>query len=367
MKIKKEKLLKILKSVKDPTGGTNIVDAQLVNDIEIEEDAVSFTIHIPRNDAQVKMSLLESCTDVINYVYPNMGVNVHFQETGMPGGSPFANRGPLPQVKNFIAVASGKGGVGKSTVAVNLALGLHELGAKVGLLDTDFHGPSIPTMMGIEGEQPMVKKVYDKPKLIPIENYGVHIMSLGLVVDPQQAVVLRGPRLSGVLKQFINDCMWPELDYLVIDLPPGTGDIQLSLVQSLAVTGAVIVTTPQDVSLNDAIKARNMFRIENINVPILGIVENMAYFTPPELPDKKYYIFGKDGGKRLAKDSNTVLLGQVPIVQGVREGGDTGKPAVLDKENPARDEFLKIAKNLARQTARRNESMDPTQQVQMKR
>lgn len=369
MKIKEEKLLKILENVPAPNGVTDIVSAGLVKDINIMEDAVQFTILIPMGGGgKVKMPLMEKCTDVIKYVYPDMNVHVHFEENHTVQGPQQSKPvGPLPQVHNFIAVASGKGGVGKSTVAVNLALGLREIGARVGILDADLHGPSVPTMLGIQDQQPMVKKVYGQPKLVPIDKDGLHVMSIGLVVDPAQAVVLRGPRLSGVLKQFINDCMWPELDFLVIDLPPGTGDIQLSLVQTLAITGAVIVTTPQEVSVIDAVKARNMFMIENINVPILGVVENMSYFSPPELPDNKYYIFGKDGGRKFAKESNTVLLGQIPIVQGIREGGDRGAPAVLDKDNPAREAFINVAKNLAVQTAKRNESMEPTRKVEMER
>ncbi len=369
MIISQEKLLRILENVPAPSGTSDIVSTGLVKDIKTMEDAVQFTIMIPRGSGgAVKMPLMEKCTDVIKYIYPDMQVHIHFEEshTAAATGSPFAVKGPLPQVKNFIAVGSGKGGVGKSTVTVNLALGLAELGAKVGILDADLHGPSIPTMLGIQDQNPMVKKVYGQPKLVPIEAHGLSVMSIGLVVDPAQAVILRGPRLSGVLKQFINDCMWPELDFLMIDLPPGTGDIQLSLVQTLAVTGAVIVTTPQDVAVIDAVKARNMFLIENINVPILGVVENMSYFTPAELPDNKYYIFGQGGGRQFAKDSNTVLLGEIPLVQGIREGGDSGKPAILDKDNPAREAFLNAAKNLAIQTAKRNESIAPTQKVIMK-
>lgn len=368
MNIPKAKILKILETVESPYGTTNLMSSGMVKNVELGDDSVQLTIEIPKNEAHSKGPLMAKVTDVINYVYPDLKVHIHFEESQLvKGGSPFQKKGPLPQVKNFIAVASGKGGVGKSTVSVNLALGLKELGAKVGLLDADFHGPSVPTMMGIQGEQPLVREVYGKHKLIPIEKEGIHIMSIGLVVNPEQAVVLRGPRLSGVLKQFVNDCMWPELDYLIIDLPPGTGDIQLSLVQTLAITGAVIVTTPQQVSVIDAVKAMNMFRIENINVPILGIVENMSYFTPEELPDNKYYIFGQGGGKKLAKKANTVLLGEIPLVQGIREGGDEGVPAVLNKDNPARESFLKTAKNLAVQIARRNESIDPTQRVNMER
>eukprot|EP00095_Tigriopus_kingsejongensis_P003881 maker-scaffold1748_size29100-snap-gene-0.1 protein:Tk03881 transcript:maker-scaffold1748_size29100-snap-gene-0.1-mRNA-1 annotation:"mrp" len=298
-----------------------------------------------------------------------------------PAGATKAN--PLPHVKNIIAVASGKGGVGKSTVSVNLAISLANKGAKVGLIDADLYGPSIPTMMGLQGQRPKIEVLYGKHKIVPLEAHGVKVMSVGFIVEPEQAVVLRGPRLGGIIKQFINDCIWPDLDYLIIDLPPGTGDIQLTLVQTAPVTGAVIVTTPQEVAVIDAVKAMNMFLLEHINVPItapvtgavivttpqevavidavkamnmfllehinvpiVGVVENMSWFTPEELPDNKYYIFGEGGGKKLAKFGQTVMLGQVPLVQGIREAGDAGVPVAAGEPGILKDKFEELALNL---------------------
>ncbi len=259
----------------------------------------------------------------------------------------------LPGVKNIVAIASGKGGVGKSTVTTNLAVALAKAGAKVGLIDADIFGPSIPTMFNCENEQPNVKQVSGKNILIPIEQYGVKLISIGFLAPPDSAIIWRGPMASSALKQFFSDADWGELDYMLIDLPPGTSDIHLTLVQSVPVTGAVIVTTPQKVALADANKGLAMFRQAQINVPILGIVENMAYFTPAELPNNKYYIFGKDGGKNLSEKFGVPFLGQIPLVQSIRESGDSGLPAVL-KDGPTADAFTELAKALARQIAIRN-------------
>jgi ATP-binding protein involved in chromosome partitioning len=269
----------------------------------------------------------------------------------------------LPHIKNIIAVASGKGGVGKSTVSVNLALGLRELGAKVGLMDADVYGPSIPTMLGLQGKKPLVQDVYGQQKIVPLEAYGIQMISIGNIIEPEQAVVLRGPRLAAIIKQFFNDVLWNELDYLVVDLPPGTGDVQLSLVQTAPVTGVVIVSTPQEVAVIDAVKAINMFLLPQVNVPILGVVENMAWFTPEELPDNKYYIFGQGGGKKLAKMSNTMLLGQIPLIMGIREAGDLGKPIIAHNEPVTKRAFMEVAQNVARQVAMRNDMLEPTQKV----
>ena len=298
----------------------------------------------------------------VQSVYPQAEVNVH-----MLSQTPQATQqtSSMPHVKNIIAVASGKGGVGKSTVAVNLALGLKAKGARVGIIDADLYGPSLPTMLGLKGQRPQVQNVYGKPRITPLEAYGMPVMSIGFIIEPEQAVVLRGPRLGGIIKQFFNDVTWPPLDYLVVDLPPGTGDIQLTMVQTVPVTGAVLVTTPQEVAVADAIKAMNMFLLPSVNVPILGVVENMSWFTPAELPNNKYYLFGKGGGKQLAKLSQTMLLGQVPIVQSIREAGDAGKPAILDHDEQRNAAFNKVAENTMRQLAIRNEMMPPTQVVGM--
>lgn len=360
----KQAVFEALKTVKDPGTGRDIASSGMIQDIQLDGNNINVTLQLPNNvEAKEKQEINFACIVAINQVYPTAMVNVHMT-TSAGNATKAANRA-LPQVKNIIAIASGKGGVGKSTVSTNLALGLKQLGARVGLIDADLYGPSIPTMLGLQGKRPRIEDVYGKPKLVPIEAYGIHTMSIGYIVEPEQAVVLRGPRLSGVLTQFINDCIWPELDFLLIDLPPGTGDIQLSLVQNVPVTGAVIVTTPQEVAVVDAIKAMNMFLLPNVNVPILGVVENMAWFTPAELPDNKYFIFGQGGGKKLVKQSNSVLLGQVPIVQGIREAGDGGKPAILQEEPIAASAFLNVAKNTLRQIAIRNEYLAPTQQVTM--
>jgi ATP-binding protein involved in chromosome partitioning len=271
----------------------------------------------------------------------------------------------LPGVKNIIAIASGKGGVGKSTVTSNLAVALAKAGARVGLIDADIYGPSIPTMFNCEFEQPLVKQVNGKNIIVPIEQYGVKLISIGFLAPPDSAVVWRGPMASSALKQFFSDTDWGSLDYLLIDLPPGTSDIHLTLVQTVPVTGAVIVTTPQKVALADANKGMAMFRQPQINVPILGVVENMAYFTPEELPDHKYYIFGKDGGKNLSAKYDVPFLGQIPLVQGIRESGDSGLPAVL-KEGPTSQAFQDLAEALARQVAIRNANTAQSKKVELK-
>jgi len=271
----------------------------------------------------------------------------------------------LAHIGRTIVVASGKGGVGKTTVSVNLALALAKEGARVGLFDADIYGPSIPTMFNCEFEQPSVKQINGKNTIIPIEQYGVKLISIGFLAPPDSAVVWRGPMASSALKQFFNDADWGELDYLLIDLPPGTSDIHLTMVQTVPVTGAVIVTTPQKVALADANKGLAMFKQASINVPILGVVENMAYFTPDELPDNKYYIFGKDGGKNLAEKHGVPFLGQIPLVQGIRESGDSGLPAAL-KEGPTSDAFRVLAETVARQIAIRNANFTQSRKVEIK-
>ena len=364
MELDNNKILEALRTVKDPNTGQDIISMQMVEDYKVRGNDVSFTLNITSQDAQVKQSLNFACMGAIQNVYPNAQVHIHLKSSGAAG--PEKSR-TLPQVKNIIAVASGKGGVGKSTVSVNLAISLANKGAKVGLIDADLYGPSIPTMMGLAGQRPKIEMLYGKHKIVPLEAHGVQVMSIGFIVEPEQAVVLRGPRLGGIIKQFINDCIWPDLDYLIIDLPPGTGDIQLTLVQTVPITGAIVVTTPQEVAVIDAVKAINMFLIDHINVPIVGVVENMSWFTPKELPNNKYKIFGEGGGKQLAKMAKTVLLGQVPIVQGIREGGDKGKPVSTDESSELKDVFEKIALNAIRQIQIRNEVLGPTKVVEMKR
>jgi ATP-binding protein involved in chromosome partitioning len=318
---------------------------------------------LPSLNAPQKNELNFACINAINELYPDAEVHIHVKARTEDTQS---TNSIVPHIKNIIAVASGKGGVGKSTVAVNLALGLQALGAKVGLMDADVYGPSLPTMFGLKGQRPKIQDVHGQPKIVPVEKFGIPTISIGYIIEAEQAVVLRGPRLAGIIKQFFQDCLWPQLDYLVIDLPPGTGDVQLTLVQTVPVTGVVMVTTPQEVALADAMKGMNMFRLPNVNVPILGVVENMSWFTPKELPNNKYFIFGEGGGKILAKESNSILLGQVPLVQGIREGGDSGLPAILGDDEQTKEAFMKIAENTLRQIAIRNESIEATKIVQMK-
>jgi ATP-binding protein involved in chromosome partitioning len=333
----------------------------MIEDLVIDGKNVNFKLMVPSIQMPGKSDLNFACIAAINAVYPEATVNAHFvaQTSAGPGDVP----NNLPQIKNIIAVASGKGGVGKSTVAVNLALGLQKLGARVGLMDADVYGPSIPTMLNLVGRRPAVKEHSGSMKMVPLEAYGMSVISIGNIIEPDQAVVLRGPRLAGVIKQFFNEVLWEPLDFLIVDLPPGTGDVQLTLVQTAPVTGVVLVTTPQEVALADAVKALNMFRLPQIDVPILGVVENMSWFTPAELPDNKYYIFGQGGGKKMALASQSVLLGQVPLVQSIREGGDLGTPAVLQNDNIVAPAFMEVAKNTLRQVAIRNEMLGPTRIV----
>jgi ATP-binding protein involved in chromosome partitioning len=362
MSIDNNKIVEALRTVKDPATGQDIISRRMIEKLSIEGNNVNFTLILPSLNTPNKTDLIFACIAAIKNMYPEAQTNVH---TMAKTENAEQIERPLPHIKNIIAVGSGKGGVGKSTVSVNLALCLQELGAKVGLMDADVYGPSIPTMLGLQGQRPLVQDVYGQAKMLPLQAYGLEVMSIGNIIEPEQAVVLRGPRLAAIIKQFFNDVLWSELDYLVVDLPPGTGDVQLSLVQTVPVTGAVIVTTPQEVAVIDAIKAMNMFLLPQVNVPILGIVENMSWFTPEELPDNKYYIFGQGGGKRLAQMANTLQLGQVPLVMGIREAGDLGKPIVLHNEPITKRAFMAIAENVARQVALRNEIIAPTQAVKM--
>lgn len=362
-------IVKALAKVLDPNTGQDLITANMVTDLKVEGSNIQFTLELPKLDNKYKEQLNFACQEAILKIHPEANVHIHMAGKGgqQPAdGQPAKPTSPLPHVKNIIAIASGKGGVGKSTVATNLALGLKALGASVGLLDADLYGPSIPTMLGLKGQRPQITQIHGQNKIVPLEAHGIHTLSIGFIIEPEQAVVLRGPRLGAVLKQFIQDTVWPPLDYLIIDLPPGTGDVQLTLVQTVPLTGAVMVTTPQEVAFADAVKAMNMFLLPNINVPILGVVENMAWFTPAELPDNKYYIFGKGAGAQLAKASESKLLGQIPIVQSIREAGDAGRPAVLNEQDPVtREAFLSMAKNVIQGVALRNENQAPTQTVQM--
>jgi len=362
--ITKDKVIEALSNVQEPDLGKDLITLNMVKDIEIDGMNVSFTVVLTTPACPLKDMIRGACENAVKIlVDKNALVAVNFTADVVSNRKD--NKMVLPNVKNIIAVGSGKGGVGKSTVSVNLALALAKEGAKVGLMDADIYGPSIPIMLGIRGERPMMKDVDGKGMIIPIEVMGIKAMSIGLLVDDKQAVVWRGPMASSALKQFVTDVLWDELDYLIIDLPPGTGDIHLTMVQTIPVTGAVIVTTPQDVAVADAKKAIMMFDGPQIKVPILGVVENMAYFTPAELPDNKYYIFGKEGGKRLAEQFEVPFLGEIPITMSIREGGDEGKPAYLNGDEISIAAIDKVAQQIARTISIRNANLEPTKIVEM--
>ena len=363
MQLSAEAILKTLSKVQDPDLKKDLVTLGMIQKIKIEGNKVNFNVVLTTPACPLKEVIKNNCLEELEN---DFGKEVEWdifmtsQVTTVRDAAPV-----LPNVKNIIAIASGKGGVGKSTTSVNLAVALAELGAKVGLIDADISGPSVPTMFNVEGEQPSVKKVGDKNIIVPITQYGVKLMSIGFLTPADSAVVWRGPMASSALRQFISDVEWGELDYLLIDLPPGTSDIHLTMVQTVPVTGAVIVTTPQKIALADANKGLSMFRQPQINVPVLGVVENMAYFTPEELPDNKYYLFGKEGGKRLAEKYGVPLLGEIPIVQSIRESGDTGYPAVM-KNGLTKDAYMNLAETIARQIAIRNASESKTEVVEIK-
>lgn len=359
-----EKVLEALSNVQEPDLGKDLVTLNMVKDIAVDGHKVSFTVVLTTPACPLKDLIKNACINAVKIIVSKEAdVTVNFTANVVSNRKD--NQATLPNVKNIIAVGSGKGGVGKSTVSVNLALALAKDGAKVGIMDADIYGPSIPIMLGIKGERPLMKDVDGKGMIVPIDVMGIKAMSIGLLIDDRQAVVWRGPMASSALKQFVTDVMWGELDYLIIDLPPGTGDIHLTMVQTIPVTGAVIVTTPQEVALADAKKAIMMFDGPQIKVPILGVVENMAYFTPAELPENKYYIFGQDGGKRLADMFEIPFLGQLPITMSIREGGDMGKPALLNGDEISMKAFDAVAQQVARQISIRNANLDPTKVVEV--
>ena len=363
MDITKELVLEELSTVNDPDLKQDLVTLKMIEGVEVEDNKIEFTVVLTTPACPLKEVMRKDCVQALESKFGNnIEVNVKFDS--MVTTSRLKGTNLLAGVKNIIAVASGKGGVGKSTVTSNLAVSLAKTGAKVGVIDADIFGPSIHTMFGCESEKPSVTARDGKNYILPIENHGVKLMSIGFLSNMTDAMVWRGPMASSALKQFITDAEWGELDYLLIDLPPGTSDIHLTLVQTLPVTGALIVTTPQKVAINDAIRGVGMFKQASINVPILGVVENMAYFTPEELPDNKYYIFGTGGGQELSKQFEAPFLGEIPLVQGIRESGDSGYPTSL-KDGPAADSFQKLAENLAQEVAKRNASKPTTKVVEM--
>lgn len=359
-------ILDALTNVRYPGTGKNLVEAGMVEDnIRIEGMKVSFSLVFEKpTDPFIKSVVKAAETAILTYVSRDVEIQGNISVKTVQTPRPEVTQ-LLPQVKNIVGISSGKGGVGKSTVSANLAVALAKLGYKVGLLDADVFGPSMPKMFQVEDARPYAEKVDGREMIVPVEKYGVKLLSIGFFVDPDQATLWRGGMASNALKQLIGDALWGELDYFLIDLPPGTSDIHLTVVQTLAMTGAVVVSTPQDVALADARKGINMFTNEKVNVPILGLVENMAWFTPAELPENKYYIFGKEGAKRLAEEMNVPLLGQIPIVQSIREGGDNGRPVALDEDSITGRAFLSLAASLVRQVDKRNVEMAPTQIVEM--
>lgn len=352
----KDDVLKALSIVQEPDLGKDLVTLNMVRDIEIEGHYISFTIVLTTPACPLKDKLKNDSVNAIKEVMKDAVVKVNFTSSTTTIRADKSS--VLPGVKNIIAVVSGKGGVGKSTVSANLALALAKDGASVGLLDADIYGPSVPIMFGVRGERPMMTEVNGKGMIVPLDRYGIKLLSIGLLVDEKNAVVWRGPMASNALRQFITDVHWGELDYLVIDMPPGTGDIHLTLMQTAPVTGVVVVTTPQDVALADAKKGIAMFGQAQMNVPIIGLVENMSYFTPAELPNHKYYIFGKEGGKRLAEEYDLPFLGQIPLVQSIREGGDVGLPAMMNDDEISKQAFLEFAGVVARSVSMRNAHMN---------
>jgi ATP-binding protein involved in chromosome partitioning len=345
-----DNVLKALGTVQEPDLGKDLVSLNMVRDITINGNDLSFTVVLTTPACPLKDLLKNSCIQAIHQQIGNeIKVQVNF--ISEMNSKRTEAETTLPKVKNIIAVVSGKGGVGKSTVATNFALALAADGAQVGLMDADIYGPSLPIMFGVRGERPMMKTVNGKGLIVPLEKYGIKLMSIGLLIDEKNAVVWRGPMASSAIKQFVSEVFWDELDYLVIDMPPGTGDIHLTLMQSVPVTGVIVVSTPQDVALADAKKAIAMFAQAQLKAPVIGLVENMSYFVSEEAPQHKYYIFGKDGGKRLAEEYDIPFLGQIPLMQRIREGGDDGKPAMIGEDMEAKKAFQDFAGNAARSIA----------------
>jgi ATP-binding protein involved in chromosome partitioning len=353
-------VLKALSTVEEPDFKKDLVTLNMVTDIKIDHNKVSFTVILTTPACPLKDIIKGRCFDAIHSMI-NKDVEININFTSNTTSLRTDKKDILKDVKNILAVVSGKGGVGKSTVAANLALALAAGGAKVGLMDADIYGPSVPIMFGIRGERPQMREVNGKGKIVPINRYGIKVMSIGLLVDEKQAVVWRGPMVSSAVRQFVSDVDWGELDYLVIDMPPGTGDIHLTIVQTVPVTGAIVVTTPQLVALADAKKGITMFNQTGLKVPVIGLVENMSYFTPKELPNNKYYIFGKEGGRNLASEFDIPFLGEIPLVQSIREGGDLGIPVMIGDDEISKKAFTDFGDNAIRAISMRNAQLAATE------
>ncbi|WGF93212.1 Mrp/NBP35 family ATP-binding protein [Aequorivita marisscotiae] len=368
MSISKQNILQALETITVSGEGRNMVASGAVQNVVTFADEVIVDLKLSTPALHIKK---RAEADIIKTIHEKVDatakvqVNIKVEAPAKPQNPNLIKGKPIPGIQNIIAVASGKGGVGKSTVTANLAVTLSKMGFKVGILDADIYGPSIPIMFDVAMEKPLSVNVGGKSKMKPIENYGIKILSIGFFTQPDQAVIWRGPMAAKALNQLIFDAAWDQLDFMLIDLPPGTGDIHLSIMQSLPITGAVVVSTPQTVALSDARKGVAMFRQENIDVPVLGIIENMAYFTPAELPENKYYIFGKEGAKHLAGDLDVPFLGEVPLVQSIREAGDVGRPAALQTATQTEEAFETITRNVVEETVRRNENLPPTEAIKI--
>jgi len=365
--MEKKDILEVLDGLTLPGEGQSISQSGAVTNINIfgHEVVIDLTLKTPA--LHIKKRVISDVTQALEQTFgPGIKAQINITVPQAPARDPNLIKGkPIAGIKNIVAIASGKGGVGKSTVTANLAISLAEMGFSVGVLDADIYGPSIPIMFDVAGERPLSVQVEGKSKMAPIEQYGVKILSIGFFTQPNQAVIWRGPMAAKALNQMIFDAAWGELDFLLIDLPPGTGDIHLSIMQSLPINGAVVVSTPQNVALADARKGVAMFAQEHIQVPVLGIVENMAYFTPSELPNNKYYIFGQSGARHLAEDLDVEFLGEIPLVQSIRESGDVGRPAALQGGNPAAEAFLVLTREVVRQTVKRNKDLPPTEAIKI--
>ena len=369
MSFTKQDIYKALETITEPGEGKSLIENKNISNLVVfgSEVIVDVSISNPALKAKKKIEL-EIKKAIHSHVDEKIDVKVNVKSVAPPKKEEDSNliKGKkIPNIQNIIAVASGKGGVGKSTITANTAISLAKMGFKVGVLDADIYGPSMHLMFDVEKERPISVNVDGRSKMNPIENYGVKLLSLGFFTNPNQAVIWRGPMASKALNQLIFDADWGELDFLLIDLPPGTGDVHLSIVQALPINGAVIVSTPQNIALADAKKGVAMFQQESIQVPVLGIVENMAYFTPEELPDNKYYIFGKDGAKHLAEDIDTKFLGEIPLVQSIRESGDVGHPVALQENTSLEKAFTDITKEMVSELLNRNANLPPTEVVRI--
>jgi len=364
----KSEILKALSTISAPGEGQNLVESGAIKNVQVFGDEVVVDVTIYNPSLQAKKKTEVSILQVIHAeVHPKakIKVNLTVEAPEKVQSSNLIKGKPIPGIKNIIAVASGKGGVGKSTVTANLAVSLAKMGFEVGLLDADIYGPSQPLMFDVENEKPLAIDVEGKSKMKPVSNYGVKLLSIGFFTEKDQAVIWRGPMAAKALNQMIFDAHWGELDFLIVDLPPGTGDIHLSIMQSLPITGAVVVSTPQEVALADARKGIAMFAQDAIEVPVLGIIENMSYFTPAELPENKYFIFGEGGAKHLAERMGVALLGEIPLVQSVREAGDVGRPAALQDHTPVSEAFKSLTKEVVSELVRRNETLPPTEAIRI--